>query len=294
MMRIIALTIGAMVLISIMPIVNAQTIYDYTNDVLYCYYDGLNLFIEIDDRPNVDITKVSYEIEGNILTLQMWVEGEIIIENSTTYGIYFGEYLFGFCNNEVSNSSSYLNYGIDTNLIFCTFQLIENENITKYNLTASAIEYIGNIEEDYELWIDVVPDVIPPFIFIKMGAGKNYGFLGRGIFIEIENMHDSESVDCSFDINFNATYREKNSNITSDFIVNPNSIWKYSLRWKVIPIFCDVELMVTISNVTYSLSGHSIGNWYFFDTYEYEINNSVIQSITQNLPIDFFPIGFIR
>jgi hypothetical protein len=228
---------------------------------------GLIYKFEIDKRPNVDISNISYETEGNILQLKMWVEGNIIKDNTTTYGIYFGEHLFIYSNDVILNSSSFTSYEIDSNSIFCTFKLSDEEDISTYNLTGVSTEF-REMEDEYKIWVDVLPDLYPPYIFISMGAGRNKIPIGRGIYLKVSNMHDIDSVDCFVEIKFNAIYGEKNSQTNLSFTVSPNSYWKHSVKWRWSPIICNVEISLTISDYTCSISGKSIGQWYFFDNYD--------------------------
>jgi hypothetical protein len=85
-----------MILFTILPLVNAQLIADYTGDVIHFYVEDNEIIIEIDDRPNVDITEIGYEIVENQLFIKMCVVGEIILEENFSYVVIFGPHILGY------------------------------------------------------------------------------------------------------------------------------------------------------------------------------------------------------
>jgi hypothetical protein len=250
-----------MILFTILPLVNAQLIADYTGDVIHFYFEDDTLIIEIDDRPNVDITEIGYEIVENQLFIKMCVVGEIILENNFSYVVTFGPHLLGYYYGQIHNSSTFIEYDIDDNFIICIFEIGENENISEYELIGVALEVnaLGN-------WFDMVPDLYPPYILFGLGAGQHIMQFGRGICLKVNNIHHSESIDCTFEVYCEGVFGLVKSNISYGCTVEPDSSWELHLvGWRAKPAVCKVNVSLTISDYTFTLSGISIGQWYFFN-----------------------------
>ena len=156
-----------MILFTTLPLANAQLIEDYTGDVIHFYFEDDETIIEIDDRPNVDITEIGYEIVENQLFIKMCVVGDIVLEENFSYMVTFGPHHLDYFLGEIHNSSTFIEYDIDDNFIICIFEIGENENISEYELIGFALE-VNALEE--EGWFDVVPDLFPPYIWFGCRA----------------------------------------------------------------------------------------------------------------------------
>ena len=147
---------------------------DGTNDIWHWYYSetawGWSLYT-VSDRPDIDITDVSYTKNGLELTLSMTVAGTI--QNSTNYFyiIYSGSpdninywvmYTNGFGVWGATNISGVTGGPLtdiispDGKTLTATFTLVEDTTITPY---ANAIYYtqVGNIQTS-EWWQDWYPN----------------------------------------------------------------------------------------------------------------------------------------
>ena len=73
--------------------VSAETISDETNDVLHAEWEtglqGYSYTKAISNKPNVDITKITYEISGQQLLLSMDVKGDIQDASNMVYSLYY-------------------------------------------------------------------------------------------------------------------------------------------------------------------------------------------------------------
>ena len=260
-----------MILFTILPLVNAQLIADYTGDVIHLYFEDNEIIIEIDDRPNVDITEIGYEIVENQLFIKMCVVGDIVLEENFSYMVTFGPHHLGYFFGEIHNSSTFIEYDIDDNFIICIFEIGENENISEYELFGCAIEV--NVLEEEE-WFDMVPDLYPPYILFGLGAGQHIRQFGRGICLKVTNIHHSESIDCTFEVYCEGVFGLVKSNISYGCTgtVEPDSDWELHLvGWWAKPAVCKVNVSLTISDYTVTLSGISIGQWYFFNNNRYPL-----------------------
>ena len=259
-----------MILFTTLPLANAQLIADYTGDVIHLYFEDDETIIEIDDRPNVDITEIGYEIVENQLFIKMCVVGDIVLEENFSYMVTFGPHNLGYFFGEIHNSSTFIEYDIDDNFIICIFEIGENENISEYELIGFAFE-VNALEE--EGWFDVVPDLFPPYIWFGLGAGQHYMKFGRGICLRVTNIHHSESIDCTFEVYCEGVFGLVKSNFSYGYTAEPDSDWELHLvGWGAKPVVCKVNVSLTISDYTFTLSGISIGQWYFFNnSYSYPL-----------------------
>ena len=255
-----------------MPCSEAKDIDDYTGDVLlYSYQDGISYSIDIQERPHIDIVELRQWVDEERLFLQMTVLDDVQIHTLTVYAISFScedlGYYFGYWNGSVlMNSSSYIMYEMDANSLCGVFSIEGDEDFSSYDLFGVSID-IG--EENECMWVDEAPDRFPPFLFVNMGAGRFSLPFGRGISVKLENKHQYESVTGSVEVFFNGTLGIQRSSTSIDFTVPPKEQWEFPYSiWTKRPLCCDATVKLTVHDASYRLFGRSLGQWYFFDSWE--------------------------
>jgi len=100
-MKSIYVGIFALVMLVATGIVYAEKIADDTNDVWHwSKSNGTFKWASTSGEPNIDITEISYEIQGNKLIFKLKVEGTIENSDKAGYGIYYNtseaNYLVGY------------------------------------------------------------------------------------------------------------------------------------------------------------------------------------------------------
>ena len=183
--------VGILAILSMSAVtVSAVTITDDIDDVWYRWYEpttGTEELPLVANKPNIDITSVSYTITGSELTLTMTIDGTFEDSELIGYTIYFGIF-----NNSLyspdsryyaasySNGSAYystwgmeeFSYGIITNPISgntftATFEIADLD--PTFELWGFVMEFLEAYEEgdtSYSWdWMDVVPNtlMIPDF-----------------------------------------------------------------------------------------------------------------------------------
>ncbi|MBE3120869.1 MAG: hypothetical protein IMZ43_02490 [Thermoplasmata archaeon] len=129
--------------------VSATSINDGTGDVYHWTNTGTawSWRANIGDKPNVDITEVSYSIDGNKLTLKLEVAGTIQTSEYYWYNVYF-------------NSSDTIYYwmwsngsglGAATNQGQQAFDFVQNFTVSGNSISAE-FNVIGNTSTGVELW----------------------------------------------------------------------------------------------------------------------------------------------
>jgi len=158
--------------------VSAETISDDTNDVLHAEWKtGLQEYSykqATSDKPNVDITKIAYEISGQQLSLLMAVKGNIqdasnavysLFYNTTsaTYQIYYTGGT-GYCFGSALDGTEYTqgNATVQGNTLSTSMRLIGNGTTVKFWALAATGENIG--QTGGEWWGDWVPEDFAPNI----------------------------------------------------------------------------------------------------------------------------------
>jgi hypothetical protein len=122
------------------------------------------------------------------------------------------------------------------------------------------------------MWLDMAPDEFPPFLFVNMGAGKFALPFGRGISVKLENKHQYESVTGSVDVFFKGIFGLQQSSTSVEFTVAPKERWEFPYSiWMKRPLCCDVTVMLTVDDASYQILGSSIGQWYFFNSWEGDV-----------------------
>ncbi len=148
----------------------AETIIDGKNDVYHKRIsDGTWGYIYTDNKDNIDITEVFYEVNDNKLTLTVKVDGVIEDSKNVLYYVFYmskdASYLMMY-----SNGSGVLycdnDYNISNNAIV---KKTLNDTITgecslfrtdtsKVDLYGTAYQYTDTENPDSELWVDWNPD----------------------------------------------------------------------------------------------------------------------------------------
>jgi len=132
-------------IILLSTIVDAETIMDETGNVEYVeWVEGTPTFVRyVNDKPNLDITEISYQISGVKITITLKVLGTIEDDEDIVYHLQFiseeARYFFLCGNGEyVGSGESYItddysteNPTVSDDTISCTFDWYgENENPT--------------------------------------------------------------------------------------------------------------------------------------------------------------------
>ena len=200
------------------------------------------------------------------------------MDNSTIYSIVFSDeenelnpdYSFFFFNGSIiMNNTLFIKSQILNDSIIGVFSIDDVIDFSSYNFNCLALEVKTTDENKTEGWFDIVPDECPPFVFVNMGAGKRELPLGHGLSIIAENKHQYEIIKCSIEVYYNSTIKLLNSNKKIDFTLNPKSKWVYPYSFYLKkPLFSEVTVILTIENTYCKMSGKSIGQWYFFNSFE--------------------------
>ena len=123
-------------------LVSALEITDPENDVDYIIQDPYSIE-QVSTKPNLDVTKVTYSVDGGIVTLGVTVKGEIEGDDSITYYVEYecsdASYQFTYKNGNLNSKSSSIaggeatmvgtaiDHSIDpTNTLVATFNVVGN------------------------------------------------------------------------------------------------------------------------------------------------------------------------
>ncbi|UCD13021.1 MAG: hypothetical protein JSW60_05510 [Thermoplasmatales archaeon] len=154
---------------------SALTVEDDVEDVEYHVWveGGTHKFVEyVDDKPNLDITEISYEISGGKITTKLQVAGVIEDSEVLTYSLQFlsdeGRYEFSYSNGEgigesyVAGGLNLENPIISDGIIRCTFDWHgEGDYPTGTHLFGGQVQFhIWEGNEKVGYWVDTshIPD----------------------------------------------------------------------------------------------------------------------------------------
>lgn len=153
---------------------SAEKLTDKTNDVWHVTWDTVKKKYtwekSVENKPNIDITEISYEIDGNTLTLTLTVVGEIEDSENVGYWAYYNTtdatYYFaytngvGYCMGMSSNSFVQGEVTKSGNKITATVELIGSKE--KVEAWGWAAQYTNMGDTKNEWWGDWVPQETPP------------------------------------------------------------------------------------------------------------------------------------
>ena len=159
--------------------VMAVTVTDPTGDVVHATWSVNNWgYASITDKPNIDITSVSADINNGKLTLSLTVVGPIVQSENTAYIVRFNTsdatymMMYGGYGGDLNgtswgtpNNGNYLNMSfgkvtlVGTNTITSTLN-VSGTATTKVALYGTAYQYTGNPSQNLygEFWADVAGD----------------------------------------------------------------------------------------------------------------------------------------
>lgn len=151
MKKIIALPISLLLLTAIGATVTAEGVTDPTGDVYHWQYSGgtYGWDTNIGNKPNIDITDISYSVSGEQVTLTLTVAGSIIDSELISYWAYVNtsdsNYMFSWNNGE--------SMGWGTNTQEGSFEMDFEPEITASGNTITAIyNLIGTFQTGIEVW----------------------------------------------------------------------------------------------------------------------------------------------
>ncbi|MDG6219311.1 MAG: hypothetical protein QCI00_07710 [Candidatus Thermoplasmatota archaeon] len=181
MKKILVTLIGFAFLASIGIIVSAQSgsVTDPIGDVMHWRHTDTTWGWETDigNKPNIDVTEISYEVSGNQFILSFKVDGTIIDSDLVAYWAYLNtsdsNYFFNWVNGEgigwgvnTEEGSFQMDYEPDIvasgNTITATFDLVGTFT-SGVDLWGWAVEYTtyGNTMDDW--WADWAPNEESPY-----------------------------------------------------------------------------------------------------------------------------------
>ena len=149
----------------------AETLTDGINDVYHKrMFDGAWVYVYTDDKDNIDITEVSYEVNDNRLTLTIKVDGVIEDSGFIVYYVFYmskdASYLMMYsngsgvlyCDNDynISTSAVVTKTFDDTITGVCSLFRTDASNVDLYG---TAYQYTqADDDPNFELWVDWNPD----------------------------------------------------------------------------------------------------------------------------------------
>jgi hypothetical protein len=156
--------------------VEQETITDPTGDVMHWYFNGSEWGWEcnVADKPNIDVTEISYTIIGNQLILTLKVAGTIQSSESVAYYEYLNtsDSVYYICWVEGEGTGMAFNedeeiYDFDPevtvsgNTLSCIFDIV-GEDYSNIELWGYAAEYVESGDMTSEWWGDWAPDEYAP------------------------------------------------------------------------------------------------------------------------------------
>ena len=143
---------------------------DDTGDIVYLFSSDGQLTWQnySGEKPNIDITSISYEINEDKLNLMLKVDG--IVEQSFNTSYYHnGD---GFVSKSTTSGQSLIIQAINIseNSIHATFNISGSENNTNIILWGTATEYTEYGNESKDWWGDWVPN---NYFHVKTKLDKN-------------------------------------------------------------------------------------------------------------------------
>ena len=143
-------------------LVSADTVDDETNDVEYSeWIDGTPYYVEdVNDKPNIDITEISYQISGGKITLSLQVVGFIEDAVEQAYWMEFvsdeARYFLSYSNGDgigsgesyVTDEMSFENVTVSGNTLRCTFDWYGGEEYPTGQLDFSGQAGFDILEEN--------------------------------------------------------------------------------------------------------------------------------------------------
>ena len=175
----------AVLLITGTPVAGEQIIMtDDTGDIVYLFSSDGQLTWQnySGEKPNIDITSISYEVNEDKLTLMLKVDGIVEQSFNTSYYMYFitvgASYLMfyhngdGFVSKSTASGQSLIiqALNISENSIHATFNISGIENTTNIILWGTSTEYTEYLNESKDWWGDWVPN---NYFHVKTKLDKN-------------------------------------------------------------------------------------------------------------------------
>jgi len=139
---IFCINVGITSILLLTILASADTVDDETGDVEYSeWFDGIPSYIQdVNDKPNIDITEISYEISGGKITLSLQVVGVIEDAVEQAYWVQLiseeARYFLSYSNGDgigsgesyVTDDVSFENVTVSENTISCNFDWYGDED----------------------------------------------------------------------------------------------------------------------------------------------------------------------
>ena len=164
------LIVGISVLVLSSLTASAETITDGIDDVYHWEYSetSWNWGYNVGDKPNIDITEVTYTVSGTQLTLTLTVDGTIDDSELVMYFAYYNSddasYWMSYANGQgLSMYSTSTGGGVGStptvsgNTLSCTFDSFEGDP-ADFEAYGTGYQYTVAGDATVEYWVDWAPD----------------------------------------------------------------------------------------------------------------------------------------
>jgi len=171
--------LGAVIMLSLTPISStADTISDPTDDVYHHTWTNNveSYVVSTSDKPNIDITELTYTVEGSTLTVNMKVDGAFQTSNLYVYsivynssdGIYSFTYALGIATAIGMTDGGIVQGTASVNGDTFTGTIEIDETGTMSSIVGIAYEYLVDYTTvidptTYDFYLDYVPGTLAPW-----------------------------------------------------------------------------------------------------------------------------------